>query len=104
MNTTLIRHYNRIQTHINDALENDFSDSSRGVYCKKLHKVTAPDASDCSTCPYYGGLMGGWGHECVWTDVPLFDGEIERLIPWVDRHKELVRVSKLIDNGVIDKY
>lgn len=102
MKTTIIRHYNRIQTHINDALENDFSESSRGIYCKKLHKITEPERSDCINCQYYGGLMGGWGHECVWEDEQLRD-ERERLIPWVDRHKELLRVSKLIDQGVISK-
>lgn len=103
METAKIRHYNRIQTHINDALENDFPEGSRGVYCKKLHKVTEPETSDCSNCEYYGGLMGGWGHECVWEDEQLREEEHERVIPWVNRHKELLRVSKLIDDGIIAK-
>ena len=96
----LVRHYNLIQNHINDSLENDQLSKSREVYCRQLHIVKEPDRTDCVNCPYYGGLMQGYGHECVWDDV-VNDHEIA--ISHSNRFKELLRVSQLIDRGILTK-
>lgn len=92
-------HYNKIADNINYVQ----SQAEQEVYCKRLHKVTVPQASDCTECPYFGGVMGGYGHECVWEDCyPSIDnGPV--VIDWNDRNKELLRVSKLIDRGLLKK-
>ena len=94
----VIPHYNKIATHINYAQ----SEAEQEVFCKKLHKVCVPQEKDCTNCPYFGGLMGGYGHECHWEDaVPSIVENV--IVEWRDRHKELIRVSQLIDKGYITK-
>ena len=94
-----IPHINHIADHINY-----LGDDPRKfeVYCKRAHRVYAPTTEECHACPYYGGFAGGYGHECVWEDcVPI--EEITSTIAWEDRNKEFIRVSQLIDNGLIKK-
>ena len=91
-------HYNKIASHINDT----DNQTEQEVYCKRLHKVTVPQKKDCDTCPYFVGVMGGYGHECTWEDcVPSIVKTI--VIKWEDRNNEFMRVSKLIDEGLIKK-
>lgn len=105
MNLGLVRHYNLMKTHVN-FLEQD-TDAS--VFCKKQHKVTEVNSSVCMKCPYFGGFGQGGCYECVWQDVSPngpndtdFDGA-SKVVPFDDRYKELMRVSKLVDKGIIQK-
>lgn len=101
-----VRHYNVMKEHVN-SMERD-SDSS--IYCKKQHAVTSVSSADCLKCPYFGGFGQGGCHECVWEDMSPyesndnsdFDGA-SKVIPYEDRYKEFMRVSKLIDQGYLKK-
>lgn len=107
MKTAQVYHLNQIGHEINESLTNDYPSSDREIFCKRLHKITEPMQKDCSTCPYFAGLMMGYGHECKWEDV-VDEGDegqfVEKLVPHQDVKKELYRVSKLIDQGIIKKY
>ena len=110
-----IRHKNWIETEIN--YSQFLPSSSRQVYCRKLHKITEPQLNDCSSCSCYHGVMMGKGHECIWEDVvpdDLNDTENgtftnrntdreAREIEWKQRTAELLRVSQLIDQGILKK-
>lgn len=100
-----VRHYNVMKDHVN-YLEKD---TDAAIFCRKRHEVVAVDTSECLKCPYFGGFGQGGCHECVWQDISPngpddsdFDG-ISKVIPFEDRYKELMRVSKLIDKGIISK-
>lgn len=95
------RHLNFIGHEINESLVG-YDDHDREIFCKKLHKITVPMKDDCETCPYYDGWMNGYGHQCTWEDQSE-NGNPELIIPHEDRRKEMLRVSKLIDEGVIKK-
>lgn len=96
------RHYNKIGHEINESLTN-YPSSDREVYCKRLHTVKEPETQDCVGCPYFGGLMQGYGHECVWEDDVPTTFDDEQVVDWADRNKEFLRVSRLIDKGVLKK-
>lgn len=102
MSRRIVSHLNFIGSHINESIQYERPIGDREIFCKRLHKIIEPDISICAECPYFGGLMGGYGHECVWED--LTDSEI---IEWdvypVDTVKEYFRVSKLIDEGILTK-
>ena len=110
MKTGIVYHRNWIEDEINESFnKNPDVDGKefpgRMIFCKKNHKVMEPLADDCMSCPYYAGLMQGWGHECAWEDElndEFVDGDTMD-IPWDAREKELLRVSKLIDRGIIQK-
>jgi len=102
MAVKLVAHMNFIGHEINESLENDLPTSDREVFCKKLHKITEPNAEDCEKCSYFENFMMGNGHCCVWEDV-IDINEDERIIPHDKRNEELLRVSQLIDEGVIRK-
>lgn len=109
MKTGIVWHRNWIEDEINISLEKHPDTPNgyigRSVFCKKFHKITEPLAEDCNDCPYFAGLMQGWGHECAWEDVmddKYIDGDTLD-IPWESRHSELRRVSRLIDKGIIRK-
>lgn len=72
------------------------------VFCKKRHAIIAPTLEDCDNCPYYAGMMQGYGHECIWEDIVPAETE-EVSVDHSDRQKELMRVSKLIDQGYLQK-
>lgn len=95
-----VRHHNLIGHEIGISFSFGYPDSDREVFCKRLHKITAEP--DCSGCPYLLSFEMGHGYECVWDDIP--DGEFqERVIKHEDRQKEFERVSKLIEEGVLQK-
>lgn len=102
MAVMVIHHMNAIGHEINESLEQGYPASDREIFCKKLHKVTEPNASDCETCPYFSGWMQGHGIECAWEDASMFK-DTEVFVPHEDAQKELLRVSKLIDEGIIKK-
>ena len=99
--TKLINHVNMIEGHINDVIDEPVS--SREIFCKKLHEVTEPSEEYCRNCPYFNGLAGGYGHECIWEDVYQPDELIDKVIHYEDRYNELLRVSQLIDNNYIKR-
>lgn len=104
---TYVRHYNYIGRDINLSLD-DYPVSDREVYCKKRHEVCEPLWEDCKNCPHFGGWMQGQGHECVWEDVAPYTPTVSGATPdysvqHKDRHKELLRVSKLIDQGTLQR-
>ena len=97
-----VHHLNWIGHEINDSLDN-YPDSDREVYCRKLNRVVIPMRRDCDSCPCFAGWMMGHGHECVWDDVPDPDGYGEFNVPHDDRFRELSRVSRLIDDGTLTR-
>ena len=109
MKLGMVWHRNWIEEEINESYNNhpDVPEGyiGRRVFCKRRHAITEPMESDCTDCPYFAGLMQGWGHECAWEDI-LDDGITEgdtRDIPWPAREKEMFRVSKLIGSGILQK-
>lgn len=97
-----IRHLNYISGDINYVAQSDSPDISREIYCKRLHKICEPLEQDCASCPYFGGLMQGYGHECIWQDLVPVETEEWTVYP-EDVDKELLRVSQLIDKGYVKK-
>lgn len=97
-----VYHQNLIGHEINESIQGEYNSKDREIFCKKLHKITEPDAKECDSCPYFAGWMMGRGHECKWEDVIDADSDT-RVIPHKDARKEMYRVSKLIDEGVIKK-
>lgn len=112
MKTGIIYHHNLIEEEINISLEKhpDVDGEEyvgRQIFCKKLHKITEPLAVDCDTCPYFAGWMQGHGHECAWEDV-LEDSECHydgdrMIVYWEEREQEFHRVSKLIEEGILQR-
>ena len=45
----------------------------------------------------------GNGHCCKWKDVPPEDGGDEVYIPHDQRRQEMLRVNKLVDQGILEK-
>lgn len=98
----VITHYNFIGRHINNSLQDGHSQIEREVFCKKRHEVLEPETKDCQNCPYFGGVMGGYGHECVWEDV--YPSNLTSItVKHKDRYKELKRVTDAIKRGDIKK-
>ena len=97
----LVYHQNEIGHEINESLEK-YGSNDREIYCRKLHKITEPNMEDCMNCKCMAGWMMGRGHECVWEDLVDTFTEVVR-IPHKDAQKEFLRVSKLIDEGVLEK-
>ena len=86
----------KVVNHLN------FVGANGEVFCKHQHKVIAPLLTSCSTCPYFAGVMQGHGHECTWEDVVPAELD-EVVIPADGGADELIRVSKLIDQGYLQK-
>lgn len=97
-----VNHLNYIGHEINESIRMGYPKSDREIYCKKLHTVKEPTADDCGECPYFAGFMMGYGHNCHWEDVAPVEND-EVIIGHDDRQNELLRVSKLIDQGYIKK-
>lgn len=99
----LITHVNLIGHEINQSISENHPASDREIYCKKLHKITEPEISDCDNCPYFGGLAQGNGHVCIWEEPIDISSPHTVIIPHQDRMKELMRVSEMIDDGALEK-
>ena len=97
-----ITHYNFLGANINDLAKYGAVSSDYTVYCKRAHAIKSPTLDDCNNCPYSGGFMNGEGYECIWEDVnPV---EVNELYVYPnDKQKEYMRVSKLIDEGLIER-
>lgn len=86
--------------HVNSI--KDSTKSGMELYCRKKHKLCIPSMEDCMSCAMFRGAGQGEAIECEWEDIPPYKGNV-RLIDWFDRKQELLRISKLIDDGVIKK-
>lgn len=76
-------------------------DDKGRVYCKKLNKIRTMDAQFwdvCTTCPMFSGTVQGEGVECTWDEPADYYS-----VKVFDPKEELLRVSKLIDQGVLKK-
>lgn len=98
----MINHLNYISQNINDSDNESALVHEREIYCRKLHSIVEPLKRDCESCPCFNGLLQGEGHECVWEDVLPADSVEWEVYPY-DKQKELLRVSKLIDEGLLQK-
>ena len=94
--------YNRIKTieHYNvydsDIMHPDGGRCDRGVYCRMQHKVIKK--LDKCPCPLMSGAAQGHGIECAWDDVFMNDSGGK-----FDPKAEFLRVSHLIDIGILDR-
>lgn len=96
----IVKHLNYIG--YNPMFPQDATLGDLEVFCKKYHDIRAPLMENCGNCPYFSGVMQGYGHECTWEDVVPADVD-EIVVDHNDRQKELMRVSKLIDQGYLQK-
>ena len=83
---------------MNEVIHQNFYDHAGKVYCKKSHKVMRPNLETCSECDYCFGSLQGQGVECIWED----NTEMAIVSPETPE-SELMRVSLLIDSGVLKK-
>ena len=72
------------------------------VFCKRQDRVRKipPEYKDCDKCPYLFGSLQGQGVECIWEDIKpdsLFGHYV------YDPQEEYLRVSELIDKGILKK-
>ena len=92
-------HYNKIGHEINDSI-NEYPNSDRTVYCRLQHAILPPELRRCMNCPLFHDSLGSFGVACKWNDtVP----QRSVMVKHSDRYQELLRVSKLIDKGILQK-
>lgn len=92
-------HYNKIGHEINESVIN-YPDSDRTVYCRQQHSILPPELDRCMKCPLFYDSMGAYGVACKWDDNTP---RRTVLVKHEDRQKELLRVSKLMDEGILPK-
>ena len=80
-----------------EAIHQNYFDKKGQVFCKKQNKLIS-SMSPCDTCDYCVGCLQGDGVECLWQD-----NINQPIIRVEDPTYELMRVSKLIDAGIIKK-
>ena len=81
-----------------EVIHQNYYGKSGKIYCKKAHTVMEQDIEMCSKCEYCIGSLQGQGVECVWednVDLPIVSPE--------SPEAEMLRVSLLIDSGVLKK-
>lgn len=101
MEKKIICHKNWIGHEINESLTYHADDPfDREVYCRKTHSIKEPTIKECSDCPYYGDLMQGHGHACIWEDVTDAVCDVKH----EDRYKEYERVDRLIKQGILEPF
>lgn len=69
------------------------------IFCKREHKIIDANYDKCDDCPYLSGSLQGNGVECQWDDPDAKDP----FVPVYEPQKELLRVSKLIDDKKIER-
>ena len=84
-------------TEVKEVLHHNYADDNGKVYCKKFHKLT-DNCDSCGSCDYCAGSLQGRGVECYWTDYSEFS-----IVSVNNPILEMLRVSKLIDEGKIQK-
>ena len=85
---------------ITEIVHNNYSLTE--VYCRKLHTIKNIKELPCKDCPCFFGYLFGKGVQCYWEDYSPVE-ELERIIPYEDRNKEMLRVAELIDKKIIPK-
>ena len=88
---------------LEEAVHYNYADANGKVYCRKLHKIITigdEDTSeiDCLQCPLFFGSLQGRGVECIWDDATGHS-----IHGASSPTKELLRVSQLIDKGILKK-
>ena len=102
MKKKLVIHLNFYGQEINQSFQNGEPNSVRAIFCKKQHKVCNV-WEKCQTCPYLADWMQGNGIGCAWEDW-VDDSTPEGTEVFVNNpQKEFLRVSKLIDQGILKK-
>lgn len=82
-----------------EAIHLNYMTEDKKVFCKKENKVVTINVDRCDECPYMVGSLQGDGVECFWDDPEAKSVYMDVENP----QKELLRVSKLIDNKKIKK-
>lgn len=70
------------------------------IYCRAVNKVIKMSSAKCETCPLLAGSAQGEGVECYYYDA-IAKSDIEPLINAPE--EEQLRVSQLIDHGIVEK-
>lgn len=73
------------------------------IFCKKIHGLKSVDIKDCEKCPYFVGSGRSDAVVCKWEDTLANGGYDTKVIMRSEAKDELLRVSSLIDQGVIKK-
>lgn len=81
-----------------EVIHQNYYDNDGKIYCKKYHRVMEQNINKCSKCEYCFGSLQGDGVECLWEDVIS-----QPIISISNPQSEYLRVSKLIDKGIIKK-
>lgn len=73
------------------------------IFCKRDHKVKSVNLEDCEGCPYFvtAGQMDAI--TCQWEDTLAAGDYATKVIQRSDAQDELLRVSSMIDAGVLKK-
>ena len=94
METKQVEHVNKISGWDNA--------KQRELFCKREHKLVSASIDKCEKCPYFKSAGQGDVIICVWEDRPPAAG-ITRVIPHSEIRDEFLRVSALIDEGIVQK-
>lgn len=73
------------------------------IFCKKAHRVLSVDPKNCEKCPYFVGNGQSDSIICRWEDTLTNGNYNTKVIMRSEAQDELLRVSSLIDQGVIKK-
>lgn len=73
------------------------------IFCKREHKMKSVNLETCEKCPYFitAGQMDAI--VCQWEDTLAAGDYTTKVIHRMDAQDELLRVSQLIDAGVLKK-
>lgn len=92
-------HYNKIGHEINESVT-DYSNSDRTIYCRQHHTILSPGLKRCANCPLFYDSMGAYGVACKWDDV---NPRNMIVVPHKNCQKEFLRVSQLMDEGLLKR-
>lgn len=73
------------------------------IFCKRDHKVRSVDPKGCEGCPYFVGVGRMDAITCKWEDTLAAGDYAFKTIHKMDVQDEFLRVSQLIDDGVLKK-
>ena len=92
-----IQPFEHCNFHSNEYTRPDGDRCNKGVYCRMQHKIIKNLYESPCPCPLLSGGAQGNGIECFWDDVALEWGG------FFDPMAELLRVSHLIEIGILDR-
>lgn len=73
------------------------------IYCKRDHRVKSVEISECEKCKYYRGAGHMDAITCEWEDTLAGGFYPSKTISMAKAQDELMRVSWMIDHGVLKK-